>query len=251
MKDNATFPASIILSAIILATSIIYHANTLSGKSLTLDSFKKTADVNVAEPANPTAPKADAPQFAKVSLDDDPIMGDPNAPVTLIEFSDYECPFCQRHYQNTMPEIVKNYIDTGKVKLVFRDLPLSFHDPMATKAANAANCVKEQKGDTGYYSFHSSWFANTPSNGTGFNDEKINEFAVKAGVDLPSFSKCVADGKYNEEVKADLAAASTYGASATPSFFVGKSSGSEIEAEMIIGAQPFSAFQTAIDKYLE
>jgi len=252
MKNSSTLPASIVLSSIILATSIIYHANTLSGKGLSLGSFKTTptADVNPVEPTAPTADSGD-PQIVTVSLDDDPVLGNADAPVTLVEFSDYECPFCKRHADTTLPEIVKNYVDTGKVKVVFRDLPLSFHEPMASKAANAANCVREQKGDIAYFKFHDLWYTNTAANGQGVSEDKMNDYAKQAGADLTSFTKCVTDGKYNEEIKADLADATKYGASATPSFFVGKSGDKEIEGEMIIGAQPYSSFQVLFDKYLQ
>ena len=253
MKNSSTLPASVILSAIILATSIIYHANALSGKSLSLSNFKTgpTADVNPVEPTAPTPDENGAPQVVTVSLDDDPVLGNADAPVTLVEFSDYECPFCKRHADTTLPEIIKNYVDSGKVKIVFRDLPLSFHEPMASKAANAANCVREQKGDSAYYTFHDLWFTNTAANGQGVSDEKMNEYAKQTGADIASFTKCVTDGKYNEEIKADLADATKYGASATPSFFVGKSGDKEIEGEMIIGAQPYSSFQAAFDMYLQ
>ena len=99
----------------------------------------------------------------KVSVDDDPILGDKNAPVTIIEFSDYECPFCKRHFDETLPQLVKEYISTGKVKLVFRDLPLPFHNPMATTEAITANCARAQGDDNTYYKFHDEIFKRTKS----------------------------------------------------------------------------------------
>lgn len=245
-------PASIILAAIILATSIIYHANALSGNTTSLGLKNTVGNAPDVNPVEPSAPADLDPQFAAVNTDGDPVLGDPNAPVTLIEFSDYECPFCQRHAQNTMPEIVKNWVDTGKVKMVFRDLPLSFHDPMATKAANAANCVRDQVGDAGYYTFHDLWFENTAGNGSGVSDDKMNEFASTAGADVNAFKQCVADERFVEEVQSDLADASAAGASATPSFFVGESTeNGEINGEMIVGAQPYSTFEQVISKYLK
>jgi len=101
--------------------------------------------------AKGSATQATAPQLAppaednspqKVSVDDDPVMGDPNAKITLIEFSDYECPFCKRHFDQTLADLKKEYVDTGKVKIIYRDLPLPFHDPMATIEAVAANCAR-------------------------------------------------------------------------------------------------------------
>lgn len=106
-------------------------------------------------------------ELVTVSLDDDPVMGNSNAPVTMVEFSDYECPFCKRYFEQTYPQLKKDYIDTGKVKLVYRDLPLSFHEPAASVEANAANCVREQKGDEAYFKMHDLLFKNTKSNGVG------------------------------------------------------------------------------------
>ncbi len=104
----------------------------------------------------------------KSSVDDDAVLGDKNAPITVIEFSDYECPFCKRHFTQVYPDIKKNYIDTGKVKLVFRDfVAVPSHDPGATLEAMAAECVKDQKGDEAYYKFHDAIFTATTSNGSG------------------------------------------------------------------------------------
>lgn len=104
---------------------------------------------------------------ANVSMDDDPVIGDPNAAITIIEFSDYECPFCQRHFNTTHPQLLSEFINTGQAKLIFRDLPLSFHDPIATQAAVAANCARVQGGDEAYFKYHDEYFARTQSNGDG------------------------------------------------------------------------------------
>ena len=106
-------------------------------------------------------------EIMNVSLDDDPVLGDKSAPVTMVEFSDYECPFCKRYFDSTYPELKRDYIDTGKVKVVFRDLPLSFHDPVATIEAVAANCAREQGGDESYFKMHNAIFSATKSNGEG------------------------------------------------------------------------------------
>ncbi len=112
-------------------------------------------------------PKSIAEISQQVSFGDDPVKGDPNAPITIVEFSDYECPFCQRHFKTTYPQLLSEYIDTGKVKLVFRDLPLPFHDPVATQAAVAANCAREQGGDEAYFKYHGEYFSRTQANGDG------------------------------------------------------------------------------------
>ena len=105
---------------------------------------------------------------AKVSIDDDPILGDKNkAKVAIVEFSDYECPFCQKFHNDTFDQLVENYIDNGKVIYVYRDFPLSFHEPKASEAAAAANCVKEVAGDEKYFEFSKLYYERTKSNGEG------------------------------------------------------------------------------------
>lgn len=106
--------------------------------------------------------------LGKASVDDDPVLGDKGAPVTIIEFSDYECPFCKRHFLQTFPSLKTNYIDTGKVKLVFRDfIAVPSHNPAATTEAVAAQCVKDQKGDEAYFKFHDEIYSKTTANGGG------------------------------------------------------------------------------------
>lgn len=204
--------------------------------------------------AQPVAPAAQPEQPTKgvASVDDDPVLGDKNAPVTIIEFSDYECPFCKRHFDQTLPQLIKEYIDTGKAKLVFRDLPLSFHDPMATKEAVAANCARKQGGDKKYFEFHDEIFKRTISNGNGLNDEKIQTIASDLRLNLSSFNTCLQDPAQTEEVKKDLSDAGQAGASGTPTFLIGKStSDGKIDGDLLVGAQPFTAFQAVIDPLLK
>lgn len=195
-------------------------------------------------------PAEEPPAIVDVSLDDDPVLGDKNAPVTLIEFSDYECPFCKRHFDETYSSLKTKYIDTGKVKLVFRDLPLSFHDPMATKEAVAANCARSQGGDTAYFRFHDEIFKRTTSNGNGLNDESVQKIAADLKLNIATFTVCLADEAQKKEVTDDLAYASTVGANATPTFFIGKSTGPVMKGERLVGAYPLTSFETLIEKYL-
>lgn len=111
---------------------------------------------------------ADSLETATANLDDDPVLGNPNAPVTLVEFSDYECPFCQRHFKQVYPSIKKDYIDTGKVKLVFRDyVAVPGHNPAAEEEALAVSCARDQGGDEAYYKMHDEVFSRTRANGQG------------------------------------------------------------------------------------
>jgi protein-disulfide isomerase len=197
-----------------------------------------------AAPAEDTSPR-------EVSLDDDPVIGDKNAPVTIVEFSDYECPFCKRHFTDTYPQIKKEYIDTGKVKLVFRDLPLSFHDPMATKEAMAADCVRDQGGDDAYFKMHDLMYTNTTSNGTGLTEDQIYQYAGEAGANADEVKQCVESGKFKDEIAKDIADGAKVGATATPTFFIGKTDGNKIMGTPLIGAYPYQNFKDLIDKNLK
>src|SRR3972149_7242177 len=151
------------------------------------EGIQQYVDGQKAKDAAPEVPVV----VENVSADDDAVLGEESAPVTLIEFSDYECPFCKRHFTQTHPQIYDTYIKTGKVKMVFRDFPLGFHDPLATKEAMAAECAREQGGDETYYTYHDLLFQTTTSNGQGLTDAQISELATKAGVDLTKFNDCL------------------------------------------------------------
>ena len=171
--------------------------------------------------------------------------------MTLIDFTDYECPFCKRYFDDTFSQIKKNYIDTGKIKYVVRDLPLSFH-ANAHKEAQAAECAREQGGDSTYYKYHDEIFKKTTSNGTGLALTELSVLATNLGLDGTALQTCLDSDKYKAEVDKDLADASAVGASGTPTFFIGKSTGDGvITGTKIVGAQPYSAFQAEIDKQLK
>ena len=170
-----------------------------------------------------------------VSEDDDAVEGSPDAPVTMIEFSDYECPFCGRYFSETYPQIKKDYIDTGKVRLVFRDFPLSFH-PTAMPAAQAAECVREVAGnDEAYFKYHDKLFSNQES----LTNENLKKWAKEMGYDIGA---CLDSGKYEDEINADLADGQAAGVSGTPAFF--------INGQLIEGAQPYTNFKKVIDEEL-
>jgi protein-disulfide isomerase len=172
-----------------------------------------------------------------VSTDDDPVLGDKNAPVTIVEFSDFECPFCGRFHQSTLPQIVSEYIDKGKARLVYRDFPLSFHKDSRSSSL-AANCAGEQGGDKVYFKFHDKLYENQTALGT----ESYKKWASELGLNAAKFSDCLAKEKYASEVDKDMQDATSYGVSGTPAFF--------INGRKITGAQPFSAFKTVIDDEL-
>jgi protein-disulfide isomerase len=174
--------------------------------------------------------------------DDDPVLGLASAPLTIVEFSDYQCPFCRSFWQNTLPDLKKDYIDTGKVKLVYRDFPLNFH-PMAQTYAEAAECA----GDQGkYFEMHDKIFEEQAAFGTGtisaLDEGDVKTWASDIGLNTATFNQCLDSGKYTAEVQDDLSDGTDIGITGTPSFIVGDT--------LLVGAQPYSAFKQIIDSQL-
>lgn len=174
------------------------------------------------------------------------------AKIAIVEFSDYECPYCKSFHDNTLDQIIKNYVDTGDAIFVYRDFPLSFHEPAATTEAQAAQCVFKLAGDEKYYDFANLIYANTGTNGKGMSNDKLLELVDKVGVNKGDFQKCVDSGEFKDEIKQDETDGGDAGINGTPGFIVGiLDSEGNVDGEMVSGAQPYSVFQTAIEKQLE
>jgi len=168
--------------------------------------------------------------------DDDAFKGDENAPVTIIEFSDFECSFCARFYTDTLPQITENYINTGKVKLVYRDFPLITRHPNAHKAAQAAECAKDQGK---FWDMHDKLYENQRA----LSVSDLKAYAADLGLDTAAFNGCLDSGEKTAEVDADMQEASESGISGTPGFFV--------NGILISGALPYENFKQVIDAELE
>ncbi len=169
-------------------------------------------------------------------------QGKEEAPVTIIEFTDYQCPYCRRFDQSTFADIKRNYIDTGKVRFLTRDLPLEFH-PNSLRAAEAARCA----GDQGkFWEMREALFANS----TDLSRDAIAKYAQTLSVDPSSFASCLDTEKHKAEVQADLAEAVRLRVTGTPTFLVGRTANGVLEGVRISGALPFPAFDAAIKQML-
>ncbi len=180
----------------------------------------------------PQPPKPDEP--ASVSVAGMPFLGKADAPLTLVMFTDYQCPFCSRFEAQTLTEIKRQYIDTGKLRFVVRDLPLPFH-PNAPKAAEATHCADEQGK---YWELREKLVANSDK----LDIKLLPEYAKQSGLDVEKFSSCLESGRYGDKVKASVYLAGEAGISGTPSFVVGRSKGDMVDGIRMVGAQPFAAF---------
>lgn len=189
----------------------------------------------------PTKTAEPAPVLVKsVEFDNDPSLGSEKATIGMVEFSDYECPFCRRFHAQVFPKLKQNYIDTGKVKYVFRDAPLDFHAE-AKSAAIAANCAG-MKGK--YWEFNNAFMQGSVQLNRGFYIEQ----AGKSSLELDVFEKCLKDQGQAQEVERDIAYAQSIGVSGTPTFFVGRIQGDKlVNAKRVVGAQSYEVIAKAIE----
>jgi protein-disulfide isomerase len=188
-------------------------------------------------PSTPAGP-------VRVSVGDVPALGRSAAPVTLVEFSDYQCPFCQRFFQATLPALKKDYIDTGKVRYVFRDFPLDQIHPQARKAAEAAHCAGEQGK---YWKMHDVLFGNQQA----LQPPKLSEHARALGLDGARFDQCLTSGRHAARVNQGLTDGRAAGVKGTPGFVVAKTvPGETVEGTLVFGAQPVEVFRQLIDQLL-
>ncbi len=189
------------------------------------------------------AAQAAVPQ--DIPINDAPAKGNPNAPVTIVEYSDYQCPFCLRHFEQTMPQI-QSYIDSGQVRYIFKDFPLHSIHPQAQKAHETARCARELGGDEMYWTMHDLLFTNQArwaEVNVPNHIPVLKALAAEAGLPQAEFDACLDSGKYEDAVNDELNEGIQLGVRGTPAFF--------INGNFLSGAQPFSVFQQAIEQLTE
>jgi protein-disulfide isomerase len=195
----------------------------------------------ITQPSQQLQPQQQAPAGkVQVSADDDPALGGANAPVTVIEFSDFQCPFCARAFSDAVAGIKADYVSSGKVKFVYRDFPLDSIHPQAIPAANAAECANEQGK---FWEYHDKLFQNQALLG----DANYKAWAKELGLNEQQFSSCYDIRKYDSDVSADFQDGVNAGVSGTPTFFIGND---QDGYTMVVGAQPYSVIKAAIDRAL-
>lgn len=221
------------------------HQATHEGQTTILKELQKIKDLLQAGQAG-QAPRAAPAQEIVLSVDGRPFKGEKNAKVTLIEFADYQCPFCARHARETLPQIEAEHIKTGNVKYVFRDFPIESIHPQALKAAEAAHCAGEQGK---YWEMHGRLFADQRA--LGLKD--LPQHAQALALDARNFQECLDSGKYAANLRRDLADAQKAEVTGTPTFFLGLTEPNSSQVRVLrrlVGAMPYAAFKEAIDGLL-
>lgn len=229
MKNNNTHLLVVGLSflAVGVALGLVYSSGAFE------DEAPREINVQAQEREEETF------EFVSVSADDDAFLGAEDAPVTIIEFSDYQCPYCARFAQDTFPQLKEKYIDQGLVKLVFRDFPLGSHVD-APIAAQGAECVGEE-GNEAYFEMHDALFERSAEwSYVEDSTSAVIAIASDLGYDIQS---CMENEVMAEEVGDDFAEARSYGVTGTPTVFV--------NGRKVVGAYPFSVFESLIEAELE
>jgi len=189
------------------------------------------------------AKRTSRPTTGKVSIKGKHAMGAEDAPVTVVEFADYQCPFCLRFTKTTFPLLKKKYIDSGKVRWVALNLPLPFHKD-ARKAAQAAHCAGEQEK---FWEMREILFRNPQK----LNTENLPAHAETLSLDMKAFNNCLQSNRHLAEIDQDAKDAKAVRLTGTPSFIIGKTARDVISGDVVIGAQPMNKFDAAIGKALE
>ncbi len=196
----------------------------------------------------PPAPGPVAAGFkeAVLALESAPAKGDPKAKVTLVEFSDFQCPYCGRNFQQVYPQVYEQYVKTGKVRYVFLDFPLESMHPFAFKASVAARCAGAEGK---FWEMHDKLFTKQ----TALAEDALMGYAKELGLNGPSFKECLEGVAHDARIRADMAQGQAAGVTGTPAFLLGltQPKGARFTAvRNIPGAQPFEAFRAAIDALL-
>jgi protein-disulfide isomerase len=202
---------------------------------LLLEKQQAPNSANAVRPATPS-------ETAKITVGDNYYLGANDAPLTLVEFTDYQCPFCNQFHRLTFPELKKTYIDTGKIRFISRDLPLEFHNN-ALLAARAARCAGEQDK---YWELRDVLSSN-PNN---LSQQAILNYALELSLDTGRLQGCLDSEKYRGDIQEDVKEAHSIGIIGTPGFVLGRTSNGTLEGIKIVGAQPFALFDAKIKELL-
>ncbi|MCK9185873.1 DsbA family protein [Candidatus Gracilibacteria bacterium] len=241
--SNKFLPISILIGSVLISGALVFFGYEYSNQ-MTTDVFNARVEEGIK--AFITKQQAAQPEDKTGTVvtgdftDDDAVLGDSGAKVTMIEFSDYQCPVCQRFHEEVFGALKTKYIDTGKMNFVYRDLPLTSIHPMAYPAALATECAKDQGGDEMFFAMHENIFASALTE--EMTAESLRKSAGKAGANLTEFDSCVATDKFKDEIAKDAQDAADLGFRGTPGFL--------INGYMMDGMYSVEAYEQVIDAAL-
>ncbi|MFB6114680.1 MAG: DsbA family protein [Candidatus Nanohalobium sp.] len=232
-----------LLSVFVLGIAVGLSSGLMvAGSGFSLGTMNPSAPSGADNGGSPTGSQdgGSGVSVADLSFKDDPVMGQEDAPVTMVMWEDFECPFCKRFEQNTFPRIKTNYIDTGKVKVVWKDFPLPERiHPWADEAAYAMECVYREGGNDVFWSLKKKIFDNQATLTKATVQDQIKTWAAEKGVSKSAVQSCL-DSGVKSEIQEDMKAGQTRGISGTPGFLIYKSNSDT--ATKVVGSQPYSRF---------
>src|SRR3954453_5355466 len=244
-RPLAAIPAALLLSTGVLAQAPPQTAPApMSQQQINEEMLKELRAIHqlldrLTQPPPQAAPQ---PTTAKLADVKGYALGRPDAPLTMVEFTDLQCPFCRQYASVTFAEIKKNWIDTGKLRYISHDFPLDFH-PQAMAAARAARCAGEQG------KFWDMRF-NLVTNANVLSAEYITKTAGDLKLDSKAFATCTASAKFDAEIQADQQEGAKIGVGGTPTFVLGKTTATTLEGPMIVGAMPYAQFDAKLKELL-
>lgn len=223
-SNNYLIPISIIIAALLVAGAFLLSKNS---------SFSQFKPSKLKTTKEEVTKEEQKPENIEIDFEGWPTIGDPTAPVVMVEYSDFACPFCGRFWRETLPSIKRDYIDKGKVRLVYKDFTVVGGE----RAAEAAHCAQEQGK---FWEYHDLLFERQAEDRDNWSDPNIHRaYAKELGLDENALVSCFESRRYQEKVAASTQEAMKNGGQGTPYFF--------INGKPVFGAQPYSAFQTVID----
>jgi len=232
VRNNFAVPASIIIAGVLIAGAVYFNANQHSG----------TIVSGATPPQQQRQESAQAVDISEVKITGQPFIGNPEAPVTVAYWYDYQCPFCKRTEENVMPQLIDSYVKTGKVKLVYKDF--QFLGPDSQTAGLAERAVWEIAPEK-FYQWHKAMYDKQDNENSGWgNKADILTLTKSVGIDATKVEQLMTSktDEYQKAMDADKAEGGVFGVNGTPSYIIGK--------QLIIGAQPFSTVKAAIDQVL-
>lgn len=229
-NQSYTLPFSVLIAGVLIAWAVVYSGGHKSSNGIAPSPAGGEA----------AAPSADLAGALKIGSHD-VILGDSKAPVTFIEYGDYQCPYCGKVFTQVEPQLRQEYITTGKVKMVYRNF--QFLGDESTNAGAAAECAKDQNKFWAYHdALYTAEIKDGKENSGNLNRNLFMKLAGDVGLDVPSFTSCYDSNKYVAQIKKEQADADAIGVNSTPTNY--------INGQVVQGAQPYSVFKTAIEMAL-
>jgi len=261
VKRDIGLILAIIFASAAISGSLVYFGMQMGGKggsTVTVDTIEQAFDSYVQKQQNKQVQdqqkaqddqdkvdQAKAVNVKKVTADDH-MFGNKDAKVTLVEYSDFECPYC-KVFDGIANQLVNDY--NGQVNWVYRHYPLSFHDPMATMEAETSECVADAGGNDKFWAYVAEVYAKTKSGGKGLSEDEVYAIVQDIGVNVSTVKSCVQSGKFADKVKQDIAEGETAGVTGTPgNIFINNQTGA---VKAVHGARDVSVFKAAIDEMLK